>query len=406
MNIKGKKVIFATFSMWHRGKRMPTNGNVEPFRDYLLSKKVNELILIDQPVPSSEIVMPVVEKYRSGKKIKENIYFSWYVKIFIPLLKLFNKHGTRLVFKIRDFLSVIDLGFRNSYTFDLFVGIESINCLAGIILRKFGRVDKVVYYVLDFAPNRYSNGLLNKIYLFMDKLCAEKADFIWDVSREFQKIRLEYGINPKLQARVIHVPIGLFEYQIVKPDIGRKSNHSLVFVGTLGEENGPDLAIETVNLVIKKFPDTFLHIIGGGENNLKRLKTLAKRLDIQRNVKFYGYVESIREMVKIISKYDIGLAPYKKIPNSIRYYADSAKIRTYAGASLPVITTDVPPLGKELAGIGGAIISDDNPVDFSRNVIKIFSDKKKFNEMKKKVMIFSKNNTWNNEFDCAFDKMV
>jgi hypothetical protein len=98
MNFKQKSVLFVTFSMWDKGKRMPTNGNLEPFRDYLLSRGVKHLILIDQPVPSSVRVMPVVEEYSDGKEIVKTKQSSWWMYIFFPFLRLFNKQGTRLFF--------------------------------------------------------------------------------------------------------------------------------------------------------------------------------------------------------------------------------------------------------------------------------------------------------------------
>jgi glycosyltransferase involved in cell wall biosynthesis len=283
--------------------------------------------------------------------------------------------------------------------------LESIDCLAGLFLRRVGKVKKVVYYVLDFSPQRYSNPLVNKFYLYLDKICARSADYIWDVSKEFNKVRIGNGLSKNEIAPVIRVPIGLYDYQIIGDVKGKRLTYSLIFVGTLGEENGPDLAIKTLHKVLKKYPKTTLHIIGGGELNLQRLKQLAKKENLSDRVKFYGYIENIAEMVNIIKNFDIALAPYRKIPGSIRYYADSAKIRTYAGAGLPVITTEVPPLGRELAELGGAIIANDDENSFYGAIDKVFSDPKLYLKMKEKVIDFSKDNTWNNEFDKAFARM-
>lgn len=401
--LKDSNVLFATFSMWDKGKRMPTNGNVEPLRDFL-RKYVRRLVLIDQPVPGSHVVMPIIEEYASEARKNINVNFYNWLKFIQPILLFRNKHGTRLIFKVRDFLSVVGWCVIRKENFDIFVGVESINCLAGIILKKWGYIKTVIYYVLDLAPNRYNNPLVNKIYLMLDKYCAENSDYVWDVSKKFQTIRIENGLNIKKSASVIHVPIGLYDYQIVKTKkeiIG----HNLVFVGTLGEENGPDLAIHAFSRVLSKHNDAKLHIVGGGETNLQRLRKLSKKLNIEDRVVFYGYIPSIRKMVDIISKLDVALAPYLELKGSIRYFADSAKIRTYAGAALPIITTNVPPLGSEIAKLGGAIIAKDNETDFANAINNLLSNPDTYKKMRKKVMEFSKENTWNNEFKNAFGAM-
>ena len=49
-------------------------------------------------------------------------------------------------------------------------------------------------------------------------------------------------------------------------------------MGTLGEENGPDIAIKAMTLVIRNFPDAVLHIVGGGDYEMDRLKSLVSKL--------------------------------------------------------------------------------------------------------------------------------
>ena len=51
----------------------------------------------------------------------------------------------------------------------------------------------------------------------------------------------------------------------------------MVYMGTLGQENGPDVAIEALALVKQKFPDANLHVIGGIEKETTWLKKLLKK---------------------------------------------------------------------------------------------------------------------------------
>src|SRR6185437_15154055 len=145
-------VLIATFSPWKNGKRLPINGNVEPMIDFFAPRTVST-VLIDQVYPGSDFVMPRVEIFSGNKKPKIKSC-SWWVYIFYPFLKLTNTGATHISFKLRDFFSVLDIGLKSRESFDLFIGFEAVNALAGVVLRKFGKVKTVVYYVSDYSPNR------------------------------------------------------------------------------------------------------------------------------------------------------------------------------------------------------------------------------------------------------------
>lgn len=388
--------------MWTNGQRMPTNGNLEPLRNFLVPR-VCRLVLIDQPHPGSDRVTPKIEEYTNYNKNFVNHNPSWWIYLLTPLLKLTNQNKTQAIFKVRDFLSIIDWAFRDKAHYDYFVGMESVNTLAAIFLRKIGRVGKVIYYVLDYSPNRYSPAL-NKLYLALDRYCATRADFVWDVSMAMQSARISAGLDPKKSAPVIHVPIGVYPDQIKLATARDIQPYSLVYMGTLGEENGPDLAIEILPIIQKKYPTALLHIIGGGGENLDRLKTLAESLELKNQVIFHGFVVRSSNMANILSRCYVAVAPYRDFPNSVRRYADSSKMRSYAAAGLPIITTPVPPLGKDLQKLGGAIIAADNKKSFSRVVISLFSNPRRYAKMRRAIIKYAKNNTWDKEFSNAFSK--
>lgn len=395
-------VLFATFSMWTDGCRMPTNGNLEPLRDFLV-KQAKKLILIDQPHPGSDRVMPIIEEYANHHLQPVQHAPTWWMYSLRPFLDLTNNQGTKIIFKIRDFLSVVNLAFRNKVNFDYFIGMESINTLAGLLLKKIGRINKVVYYVLDYSPHRFGP-LLNKVYLALDRYCAIHADYVWDVSRAIQSARILAGLDPKKSAPVIHVPIGIYPQQLIFTPVSQRQPYSIAYLGTLSKEQGLDLIIEMMPLILNQYPKATLHIVGGGQENLDRLKNLATFLKISGRVTFYGYVVENIKMAKILSNCVIGVAPYRTFPGSIRQYGDASKLRSYAAVGLPIITTSVPPLGKELQKLGGAIISPDTKEAFAKTVTLLFSDLNLYAKMREVVINFSKKNTWDNEFNKAFSQ--
>ncbi len=393
-------VLIATFSPWMKGKRLPINGNVEPLLDFFVPK-IKKTVLIDQVYPGSDFVMPRIEVYVNKKQKTKRC--SWWVFILYPLLKITNTGATHISFKLRDFLSVLDVGWQTKKPYDFFIGLEAINALAGVVLRKFGKVRKVVYYVSDYSPNRYSQKWFNDLYLWLDRQAAMRADVIWDVSWAMQPARIKAGLNPKKSAPVLQVPNALYPKQISQAK--NVAPYSLVFMGTLGKENGPDLAIEALPLVLKKFPQVKLHIVGGGEGNGERLEKLANKLKVEDSLILHGFISDRGEVSATIKKFAIALAPYLNIPGSARLYGDATKIRAYLAAGLPTITTLVPPLGKDAEKKGAVIIVKDDKKSLADAIVRVFSDKALYASLRKNAYAFAKDNTWEREFSLAFEKM-
>lgn len=401
---KNTSVFFATFAPYENNKRLPTNGMVEPLMSFLLPK-IKRLLIIVQPHPGSDRINPIVETYEDNllKKHYEISPFL-YLPIFL-ICKLRNTNRTHSSFKIRDLLSVIITGLSYDKTFSYFIGLECVNTLGGIILKKLGKVNKVIYYVSDYSPIRFGNSLFNSIYLWLDRFCAMHSDYIWDVSIAMQPARIKAGLNSNQSAPEMHVPNALFPSQIAYLPISKRIPYSLVYMGTLGYENGPDLAIETFTEIRRKFHKAKLHIIGGGKANLERLKKLVEKLHLTDSVIFYGFVVDNNKMAEIVRKCYVALAPYRAIKKSVRWYADATKIRQYLASGLPVITTHVPPLGKQIVDAGAGILIRDNKKDLYKAVDKIFSDSAFYEKLQKKAVELSKDNTWENVYTKAFKEL-
>jgi glycosyltransferase involved in cell wall biosynthesis len=407
---KNSSIFIATFSQYEKGIRTPRNGMIDQLL-YFFLPRVKNLLLLDQPHPVSDSIDPIVETYRDGilrKTFSISSFFYYPVYLFC---KMPSKSRTRISYKLRDFFSVIFAAFKVGGEYDLFIGLEAINLLAGLLLKKIGKVKTVVYYVSDYSPTRFGKTLFNSVYLALDRFCVRHADFTWDVSPAMKKGRMEVGLPDQDMGRVLHVPNALFPSQIKSLPISKRIPNSLVYMGALYPEFGPDLAVEALKIIKQEIPDTKLHIIGGGDG-LERLKKLVKRLRLEKSVIFYGFVKENDEMAKIVRNSYLGLAPYREGDISSRWYGwygDAGKIRQYIASGLPVVTTWVPPLGRLIVIQGAGIIAKDTPRSFSKGIMKLLLDRDLYNKLANVAQKISKNNTWENTYLTALrdmEKMV
>lgn len=397
-------VLFATFSLWTNGKRMPTNGSVEPLRDFLVPR-IRRLVLIDQLAPGSEDVFHKIEVYANHSKKMSAYVPSIFFYLLWPFLKLKNYTGTHVVYKIRDFFSIIDWVVRDRKKFDYFIGLESVNACVGVLLRRLGIVKNVVYYVSDYSPSRYKHWWFNQLYLWLDRYSAKHADYIWDVSRAIHPARIKAGLRLQSSAPVIHVANGLFPEQIKQNPVAQIDPHALVFMGTLGPENGPDVAIRALAIIRKKFPDATLHIIGGTAASSAWLLPIVRDYHQESAVIFHGFVPSAAQMSAIMRKCAVAVAPYRAVTGSPRFYGDAGKIRAYCASGLPIVSSRVPPIAKDVEAKGAAIVTGDDEKSFAKAVSTILNNKSVFIKMRRCAIAIAKTNTWEHQFVQAFEQM-
>jgi glycosyltransferase involved in cell wall biosynthesis len=397
---KNSSIFIATFSAWKNGHRLPTNGMVEPLLSFF-TPKIRSVLLIDQPHPVSDTINPIVEIHQRRKALKTfNISFYCYLPIYLLCL-IPSKNHTRLSYKIRDFFSVIYVALTQKYTAELFIGLEGINALAGLVLKKIGKVKTVIYYVSDYSPTRYGDTLFNKLYIWLDFFCVKHCDFTWDVSPAMKEARLQYGLSPNDAKRIIHVPNGLFPSQIAPLPISQRVRDRILFVGIFDPELGIDLLINSLKLIKSKRPKATLHVIGGMDEEIVKMKELAAKLGIEKSITFYGYKPSNEVMTTIVKKCYIGVAPYRSYKSSRRRYGDSGKIRLYLGCGLPIVSTYLLWHTKYAIRMGAGLRTKDTVKDLTKNILTLLEDDDLYKKCSKKAIELSKQNVWENSYGNA-----
>lgn len=289
---------------------------------------------------------------------------------------------------------------------DLYVGSNNINACVGLLLRKIGKVKKVVYYVFDFNPHRYSGSVINSFYQWLDQFCVRYADETWNMSPRMATGRKQYFGFAGGKQKVI--PVGLWLSDSASVPLSKIAPHTLAFVGHVQEKQGVQYVVRALPRIIRQIPDFRFMVIGGGEF-IPSLQTLAGRLHVEKHITFTGFMQDHRDIDTLLATCAVGVALYGRYAGkylSFSYFGNPTKIKTYFTAGLPVILSDVPYNAKEIEASGtGKIISYD-PKNIADTVVSMLSDRNILEKYRSRVRAYRRVFDWNVIFSNAMKELV
>jgi len=220
---------------------------------------------------------------------------------------------------------------------------------------------------------------------------ANQAQAILVPSYKMKRFLLEYGVK---RAKPIHIlPTG------VNLEIFKKSKEGfikirkklkipfeskvLLFVGRMGEEKNPSFLLYTMEEILKKFNNVFLLMVGDGPI-LEKLKNLALKLKIEKNVIFTGAI------------------PHSKIPayyQAANVFVFSSQTETQGIVILEAIASGLPVVALKdeafkdmvVENKNGFLIKKVSPKSFAKKVLEILKNSslcKKFSLNSQKIASF------------------
>src|SRR3989344_4698118 len=300
------------------------------------------------------------EYYEEGKLISKKKAFHW----ILPEGLLY----------IKDVIYTLIWCIPLKDKFDVFIGLNPLNALIGLILRKIGKVEKVVYYSIDYFPQRFSNNLVNKLYHLVDKISVKFADETWNVSPNMVKSRQNFHKDLSLRKKQFTVPIVAWVKSIKRMKLNKIDKNRLVFIGLLDKSSGLELILQAFPKIVGKNKAVKLDVIGGGPN-LDYLKQMSKDLNINSHVIFHDWVINRKRVEEIISQAAVGLVLFnpKKFGEEIKN-ADPMKIKDYMSLGLPIISTDAILTADEIRKSESGIIIRFDEDELASAVLKLLGD--------------------------------
>lgn len=282
---------------------------------------------------------------------------------------------------------------------DVVLAFNNLLCAQGLAARRLGRAGRVAYWAVDFVPDRFGPGALTRTYDALDAHCCRAADARLEVSQAALDGRNErHGLGAEAAPAGV-CPIGTWLARVPKAAPDAHAARTLVFIGHLVERMGAATAIEAVRIMRSRGVDVRLDIAGRGplEDQLR-----ASAADLGDAVDFHGFISDHRVLEALLARGSVALAPYATTVESFTRFADPSKLKSYLGAALPILLTDVPPNASELERDAGAQVVADTPEAFADAATALLNDAAEWRRRHQLAQTYAERFDWNRLLDDAF----
>ena len=307
-----------------------------------------------------------------------------------------------------DFILNFIFFFLSPKKYDIFIGVDPLNCFAGIVLKKIRLVDEVIFYTIDWMPTRFQNGVLNTFYHFIDRQCVKYCDYSWNLSPGIVEVRSKQGI---VGERNIYVPVGVDLSKVPsrnphERDGLSKSSLDIVLLGALAPSKGVQIVLDAWPSILKEVPNARLHVIGKTpmdcmEDGVGYSPFEPMFLALGDSVKLVG-VLGHDEVLKYLVNMDIGLALYKPYEKNLSNWADPSRIKDYMGCGAIPVVTKVPMIARDIEALNLGCVTEYNVDSLVRAILLLSVDVNSRKEKSKNCIDFMQKNDWRIIFFNAF----
>jgi glycosyltransferase involved in cell wall biosynthesis len=230
-----------------------------------------------------------------------------------------------------------------------------------LYLAKFGRKD--IFY---------------QLMIFLEKMTFKVADFSIATNESYKKIAIDRGKMIPARVAVIRSGPSLERVKVTSGDLKYKKGkkHLVGYVGVIGDQEGLDLLMQVAKLIKDVRNDVQFAIIGSG-TSLNKIKHLAKVLEVDSLVDFYGRVDDDL-LFNILNTCDVCVNPDK--PTEMNNLSTMNKIMEYMALKKPIVQFDLKE-GRASAKESSLYAENHNIQDFANKVIYLLDHPEKAKEM-------------------------
>jgi len=175
---------------------------------------------------------------------------------------------------------------------------------------------------------------------------------------------------PQEKISVVH---NMVDFKV--PKHRKYSNPTIACVARLVEYKRVEDLIKATNLLKDEIPNLKCQIIGTGPLE-KQLKRLTRKLELEKNVKFHGFIKKHEEVLKIIASSHIFC-----LPSTVEGFGIVIVEAMKCGT--PFVASRIPPILEASAGQGGLFFEPGNWKDLADKIKTLLKDEKLYKKLRK-----------------------
>ena len=248
--------------------------------------------------------------------------------------------------------------------------------LIGGFYKLFGK--KFVFDHHDINPELYEakfgkKGWGRKLLVFLERLSFRTADMVISTNESYRRIAVDRGGKDPRDVFVVRSGPDLTRIKRVPPNPAlKKGRRYLVgYVGVMGKQEGIDLLLQAVQLIVKHLGRTDIQfgLVGGG-TELPAMRELAKKLDVAEYVTFTGRAPDA-ELLEMLNTADICVNPDRA--NDMNDRSTMNKIMEYMALGKPVVQFDLTE-GRVSAGDASWYARPNDVADLAQKMVALLGD--------------------------------
>ncbi|WP_300159621.1 glycosyltransferase family 4 protein [Solidesulfovibrio sp.] len=298
--------------------------------------------------------------------------------------------GWRLPVRVWHFLAsilslvILEIWYRRSYGRG-FAALHAWNPLAGLAAVIAGKLVGKPAFVdfTDFYSDiaRTDMPLLSKPLVWLENYVLRQARYVFVVSRQLKDHLVRaHGLPPE---KIHIVPDGT-DSETFRPDVPTAGVRErlgipagapvLVFHGDIKHDDGVDILLDALALVVRQRPDARLLILGGGSPYFDEVcRPRIARLGLADNVVLPGWIPHA-DVPAVLCACDIGAMTLRATLNHDHYL--SFKLFEYWGCGKPVVVTKLKANGEIARDGENALVARSGDVEaFARAFLRLIADK-------------------------------
>jgi glycosyltransferase involved in cell wall biosynthesis len=228
---------------------------------------------------------------------------------------------------------------------------------------------KYIFDHHDINPELYiakynKKGFFYYLMIVFEFFTFKTANFSIATNESYKEIAIKRGKMDSNNIQVVRSGPKLERLKILGPvQKYKKGKKYLVgYVGVIGEQEGIDLLLDCISIIVKERSDIQFAIVGGG-TDLKKLMKLSESKGLSDYVDFYGRV-SDEILLEVLNTSDVCVNPDK--PTVMNNLSTMNKIMEYMAIKKPIIQFD---LKEGRYSAQGASLYADDVYDFSKKIM-------------------------------------